>query len=127
MTKHDAKVIAAALWLFAGPVRAEWKNVAGEWEQYKLNESQMQWFKSLKSRNGNVPCCNIADGHPTEIKRLEDGYWIPNPINPSVWMKVPDTALTTPKTNPIGVAVVWYVRNGEPEPQIRCFVPEAEG
>lgn len=105
---------------------ADWKRVAGEWEQYRLNESQMQWFKSVRSKQG-VPCCNIADGHPTEMKRLEDGYWIPNSLQPTgAWLKVPELALTIPPNNPIGVAVVWYVQNGVDSIQIRCFVPENE-
>lgn len=67
-----------------------------------------------------------SGGRSPEMKRLEDGYWIPNPLQPTgAWLKVPDLALTIPPNNPIGVAVVWYVvQNGEPF--IRCFVPEYE-
>lgn len=58
------KVIAAILVLVGTcPGLAAWQNVAGEWEQYRLNDSQMKWFKSVRSKQG-VPCCNQADGHP---------------------------------------------------------------
>lgn len=60
------------VWTVLRPGNAAWQNVAGEWEQYRLNDSQMNWFKSVRSKQG-VPCCNLADGHPTEMKRLEDG------------------------------------------------------
>lgn len=140
---HTWKVMTAALgfiafaaclglliFLIAGPARAAWQNVAGEWEQYRLNESQKQWFKSVKAKNG-VPCCNESDGHPTEMKRAVSSeganeYWIPNPLDTSVWIKVPDAALTIPPNNPIGVATVWYVVQNGIYLHIRCFVPEGE-
>ena len=121
----------AVLWLMGGPAPAAWQNVAGEWEQYRLNDSQMQWFKSVRSKQG-IPCCNISDGHPTEMKRKVSSegvneYWIPNPLQPTgAWLLVPEPALTIPPNNPIGVAVVWYVQNGVDSIQIRCFVPESE-
>lgn len=105
---------------------ADWTNVAGEWDQYRLNETQMNWFKSVRSKQG-ILCCNIADGHPTAMDHRVDGYYIPNPLNPSgEWLKVPPEALTIPATNPVGVATVWYVQNGVESIHIRCFVPEAE-
>lgn len=109
------------------PVFAEWKNVSGEWEQYRLNDSQMKWFKSVKNKQ-NVPCCSIADGHPTEMRRRADGgYQIPDPLHPGgEWLDVPATAMTRPPNNPIGVATVWYGTQGPDNIFIRCFVPESE-
>jgi hypothetical protein len=109
---------------------AAWQNVAGEWEQYRLNDSQMQWFKSVRSKT-NVPCCSIADGHPTEQRRAADGhYQVPDPRaeHAGEWLDVPAEAMTTPANNPVGVATVWYsLNNGFPGAiYIRCFVPEAE-
>jgi hypothetical protein len=108
-------------------VRADWQKVAGEWEQYRLNETQMNWFKSVRSKNG-VPCCDISDGHPTEMKRHEDGIYIPDPMHTGgPWMIVPKEAMTIPGNNPIGVAVVWFVVQNGKTVHIRCFVPESEG
>jgi hypothetical protein len=108
-------------------VRADWTKVAGEWEQYRLNESQMQWFGSVRSKH-RVPCCSIADGHPTQMEHRADGYYIPDPKAPpgSPWLRVPDEAMTTPSNNPIGVATVWWVDHGAEGIYIRCFVPESE-
>lgn len=106
---------------------ADWTKVAGEWEQYRLNESQMQWFGSVRSKH-KVPCCSIADGHPTQMEHRADGYYIPDPkaAPGSPWLRVPDEAMTTPSNNPIGVATVWWVDHGAEGIYIRCFVPESE-
>ena len=110
-------------------VNAKWINVAGEWDAYRLNDSQRAWFKNVRSSSG-VPCCDIADGHPTAMDRREDGYYIPDPRDATKeWLKVPEEALTRQKINPIGVATVWYViysPGTQPEVYIRCFVPENE-
>lgn len=34
------------------------------------------WFKGVKSPN-RMPCCDIADGHPTEYDMRENKYWVP--------------------------------------------------
>ena len=111
------------------PAHAKWDRVAGEWEQYRLNEGQMNWFGSVKSKQG-VACCNIADGHPTEMQRREDGVYIPDPMHTDgPWLLVPKEAMTVQGTNPVGVAVVWYViqiTQDDRNIHIRCFVPEAE-
>ena len=112
------------------PAHAEWKNVAGEWDQYRLNETQRKWFKSVRPKGPGVPCCDIADGHPTMAEHRTDGWYIPNYFHPDWdWVRVPDEAMTTPGTNPIGVATVWFGGGGPQEdgtPFIRCFVPESE-
>jgi hypothetical protein len=107
---------------------AKWENVAGEWEQYRLNESQMKWFGSVHSKN-KVPCCSIADGHPTDSVELSDGFYVPDPLDTtggSPWIKVPPEALTIPPNNPVGTAVVWYTVRAKGEVSIRCFVPESK-
>lgn len=108
---------------------ANWDRVAGEWEQYRLNEGQMNWFRAVRNKQG-VPCCDISDGHPTEMERREDGIYIPDPIHVGgPWLLVPKEAMTTPGGNPVGVATVWYVIQSKQDDQyihIRCFVPEAE-
>jgi hypothetical protein len=108
---------------------ANWDRVAGEWESYRLNEGQMNWFRSVRSKQG-VPCCDISDGHPTMMERREDGIYIPDPLYISgPWLLVPKEAMTVPPNNPIGVATVWYViyidQNGR-QIHIRCFVAESE-
>jgi len=121
------RIILLAL-LLAGPALADWTHVAQEWAPYRLNESQMNWFKSIKAPNG-VPCCDISDGHPTEMQRRLDGIYIPDPIHlgePRQWIKVPDEAVVKGAANPVGVATVWWVPDGPDQIHIRCFVPEAE-
>jgi hypothetical protein len=108
---------------------ANWDRVAGEWESYRLNETQMNWFRSVRSKQG-VPCCDISDGHPTEMQRREDGIYIPDPLHVGgPWLLVPKEAMTTPGGNPVGVATVWYViqiKQDDRYIHIRCFVPESE-
>jgi len=107
-------------------VNAKWINVAGEWDAYRLNDSQRMWFKNVRSQSG-VPCCDVSDGHPTAMDHRVDGYYIPDPRDTTKeWLKVPEEALTRQKINPIGVATVWYVMQGPDTVYIRCFVPENE-
>jgi hypothetical protein len=129
-----ARVVMVAAWFWVGLCigatfsHAAWDRVAQEWEPYRLNESQRQWFKSVRPKRPGPACCDIADGHPTKQDRRADGYYIPNPFHPDWdWVKVPDDAMTTPGSNPIGVATVWFgAQNDDGTPFIRCFVPEAE-
>ncbi len=140
-------VVGLCLTFLASPGLTKWENVAGEWEPYKLTPEQKSWFKSVKAQNG-VPCCNESDGHPTEMEICQDGhaysglkrlvnvcdgqppslaYYVPDPTaSLGPWLRVPDAALTTPRTNPVGVAVVWYVLQGEHSVYIRCFISEPE-
>jgi hypothetical protein len=118
-----------------GSVYAKWEHVAAEWDQYRLDEGQRAWFKSVRNKQ-SVPCCDIADGHPTEMRRVAaegdySEYQIPDPRegHRGEWIGVPKLALTTPGTNPIGVATVWYTLNGGfsgMDVYVRCFVPESE-
>lgn len=127
---YAAVAFVAWLSVICFPAHAKWEQVAGEWEQYRLNESQMNWFGSVRNKQG-VPCCNISDGHPTEMQRREDGIYIPDPLHVGgPWLLVPKEAMTIPPTNPIGVATVWYVIQNKQDDQyihIRCFVAESEG
>lgn len=143
-----AVVVAVGVGVLAGFLvslaQADWRKVAAEWDQYRLNDTQMQWFKSIKAPNG-VPCCDMADGHPTEMQRClnghsqtpgkreicgtEDGIYIPDPIHldePRQWIKVPDWAVVKNAVNPIGVATVWWVLQSGDTVYIRCFVAESE-
>jgi hypothetical protein len=115
------------------PAFADWKNVAGEWDQYRLNDSQRAWFKSVKNKSG-VPCCDIADGHPTEMRRVivREGseasqYQVPDPrsAHKGEWLDVPKLALTRPPSNPVGIATVWY-SSMSGDIFIRCFVPDSD-
>lgn len=110
------------------PSWARWDVVAGEWEPYRLNESQRQWFKSVRPKHAGPACCDIADGHPTQQDRRADGYYIPNPFHTDwAWVRVPDDAFTVPGSNPVGVATVWYgTEQKDGTPYIRCFVPGNE-
>lgn len=111
------------------PSHAAWQNVAGEWDQYRLNDSQRKWFESVRPKRAGPACCDIADGHPTMAEHRADGWWIPNYFHPDWdWVRVPDEAMTTPGTNPVGVATVWVgSQQADGTPFIRCFVPESEG
>lgn len=79
------------------------------------------WFKSVTAPNG-APCCDVADGHRTGYDMREGVYWVPVD---GKWMPVPGAAVIRNAGNPIGDAVVWYVRYGE-KIVIRCFVPASE-
>ena len=113
---------------FIEKAQAAWQNVAQEWAPYRLNEGQRDWFKSIRAPNG-VPCCDISDGHPTEMQHRLDGIYITDPIHlgePRQWIKVPDEAVVKGASNPVGVATVWYVPQGSDTVYIRCFVPESD-
>lgn len=122
-------IVLAALFMHLVTAEAAWDRVAQEWEPYRLNEQQRQWFKSVHPKGPGPSCCDIADGHPTQQDHRADGYYIPNPKHPDHdWVRVPESAMTTPGSNPVGVATVWFGRGEDADgnPYIRCFVPEAE-
>ena len=60
------------------------------------------WFKAVKSPNG-IPCCEIADGDPTDHDMRENQYWAS--IN-GEWMVVPAETVVD-NEDPTGQAVVW--------------------
>ena len=76
------------------------------------------WFKGVVSPNG-VPCCDISDGHRTEYDFRDGSYWVPIE---GKWMRVPAHTIIRDRGNPVGEAVVWYVRHGG-SIIISCFVP----
>jgi hypothetical protein len=96
----------------------------GQYEN--IDPNIRSWFRGVKSHNG-VPCCSMADGHPTDFKVDEGGHYfvpisgIPNGPDP-VWIVVPPEAVITSQGNPNDTAIVWYVRQ-ETGIFIRCFVP----
>src|SRR5258708_15119277 len=77
------------------------------------------WFKSVRSPHG-VPCCDISDGHRTAFEMRPDGYYVPIE---GEWRQVPPEAIVYNAGNPVGEAVVWYVRQSPGALFIRCFVP----
>ena len=76
------------------------------------------WFKSVIAPNG-VPCCDISDGHRTDYDMREGSFWVPIE---GTWMQVPERAVIRDAGNPVGEAVVWYVRH-RGAIVISCFVP----
>jgi hypothetical protein len=88
--------------------------------QYKdVPDNIRSWFKSVRSPHG-VPCCDISDGHRTDYDMRPDGYWVPIE---GKWQQVPPESIVYNAGNPVGEAVVWYVRQGTSTYYIRCFVP----
>jgi hypothetical protein len=85
----------------------------------EVPDSVRSWFKSVRSPHG-VPCCDISDGHRTSYDIRSDGYWVPIE---GEWRPVPPEAIVYNAGNPVGEAVVWYVRQGSNAFYIRCFVP----
>ena len=86
-----------------------------------------QWFQKQRSPQG-VPCCNIADGHPTEDDIRGNFYFVPNPMDENgPWVKVPPEAVIQNSKNPNGSAVVWYVIQNGNTIYVRCFVPGPRG
>ena len=100
-----------------------------EWGSEIMNDpAKLGWFKSVRSPHG-VPCCDISDGHRTTYEQRPDGfYWVPIA---GEWRRVPTESIVFNAGNPIGEAVVWYVKQtgeiveGTPKIiyYIRCFVP----
>lgn len=89
--------------------------------QYPQASPDIQnWIRGLTDQQG-VGCCDTADGFPAEVDwdtaagryRVRiDGAWWP----------VPDHAVVT-QPNRLGYAVVWYWRESDGRPRIRCFLP----
>ena len=77
-----------------------------------------KWFKSVIAPNG-VPCCDVSDGHRTEYDIRENAFWVPIE---GTWMRVPERAVIRDAGNPVGEAIVWYVRH-RGAIVISCFVP----
>ena len=91
--------------------------------QFKdVPEEIRSWFKSVAGPNG-VPCCDVSDGHRTAYEVREGGYWVPVD---GEWVPVPERSVIRNVGNPIGDAVVWYVRRDSGGIYIRCFVPASE-
>jgi hypothetical protein len=82
-------------------------------------DSIRSWFKGVRSPHG-VPCCDIADGHRTSYDIRNDGFWVPIE---GEWRHVPPEAIVYNAGNPVGEAVVWWVRQSGNTVYIRCFVP----
>jgi hypothetical protein len=79
------------------------------------------WFKSVIAPNG-VPCCDESDGHRTTYDMRDGSFWVPIE---GAWTRVPERAIVRNAGNPVGEAVVWYVRH-RGEIIISCFVPASE-
>jgi hypothetical protein len=97
------------------------KSYAFDSEKYmNVDPNVRQWFKNQRSPHG-VPCCDVADGHQTEYDmRPDNHYWVPIE---GEWRQVPSEAVIYNAGNPVGEAIVWYVRQGPDAVYIRCFVP----
>src|SRR5437868_15499920 len=76
------------------------------------------WFRNVLAPNG-LPCCDISDGHRTDYDVRSGAYWVP--ID-GEWVVVPERAVIRGARNPVGQAVVWYVRQ-HGSIVISCFVP----
>jgi hypothetical protein len=76
------------------------------------------WFRNVLAPNG-LPCCDISDGHRTDYDIRNGAYWVP--ID-GEWTIVPERAVIRGARNPVGQAVVWYVRQHD-RIAINCFVP----
>ncbi|WP_420133085.1 hypothetical protein [Rhodopseudomonas sp.] len=76
------------------------------------------WFKRQRSPAG-VPCCDVADGHRTTYDVRGGAYWVPIE---GTWYEVPEKAVIRDSGNPVGEAIVWYVRHNNTI-IISCFVP----
>ena len=96
-------------------------NQDGQYDE--VPEHLRKWFKGVRSPHG-VPCCDIADGHPTDEDIRKDAYYVPDPLNEhGPWLRIPDEAVVHNAGNPVGRAVVWWVRQSGNTVYIRCFVP----
>ena len=111
----------------------------------KLAPEQVAWF----SRPGISGCCKLADGMPTRYERRSEGIFVP-PFTEAVaqaracrdgmpwkepkdthdhWVQIPADRVLMGKSNPIGVAVIWWTEaaydNGQ-QHTVLCFIPEAD-
>jgi hypothetical protein len=89
-------------------------------EKYQgVDPNISKWFQDQHSPTG-VPCCSVADGHRTDYDmRPDNHYWVPIE---GEWQQVPSEAVIYNSGNPVGEAIVWYVKVKSGY-NIRCFVP----
>jgi len=111
------KAVMMVAFLFWQPA----KFLADLWPQ-DMPASTLRWFKAQRSPHG-VPCCDVADGHPTDWVATPEGYYVP--ID-GKWTEVPKEAVIIGAGNPTGRGVVWFVRQGAGSVYIRCFIPGPE-
>lgn len=67
-------------------------------------------------------CCQQSDGHPTEVRRTDEGY---EAFIAGTWWPVPNSAIKHGITSPFGIPVVWYVLTCGSQrdiPCIRCVI-----
>lgn len=77
------------------------------------------WYQSLRTPDGNMGCCSIADCRPTDYRQTRDGYEV---LIDDRWLAVPPEKILERISNPTGRAVVCYT----PALGILCFVRPAE-
>lgn len=123
--RNRARLLAGAI--YAAVAFVAWLSVmwfpahAFDSEKYQNVDPKIRdWFKAQKSPHG-VPCCDTSDGHRTAYDMKPDNhYWVPIE---GEWRQVPTEAVIYNAGNPVGEAIVWYVKNGPDTYYIRCFVP----
>ena len=111
-----ASHLVIGLCLLIGPPAAVKAFDNGQWGD--VPDNVRSWFKGVKSPNG-VPCCDTSDGHRTDYEIRSDGFWVPIA---GEMRHVPPEAVVYNAGNPVGEAIVWWVRQGENVYHIRCFV-----
>ena len=95
----------------------------GQWNN--ISPDIRKWFKSVIAPNG-VPCCDISDGYRVEWGASTEGGTFHYIVKiDGIWMGVPDKAVIRNIHNPVGEAIVWYIKSVD-EYRIRCFVPSNE-
>jgi hypothetical protein len=109
-----AKIVSA----FAVLIVADTASATDQGQFNDVPANVRAWFKSVTSPRG-VPCCDIADGHRTDYDMRSGAYWVPIE---GIWTEVPAEAVIYHAGNPVGEAVVWYVKRRD-NVFIRCFVP----
>lgn len=92
--------------------------VAPAWAQTKPGGSMSDWFRSLRTPEGQS-CCDESDCARTQSRLGPSGYQAQTPAGE--WVDVPNDRILR-RDNPTGVPVMCWL----PHRGVICFVPGVE-
>jgi hypothetical protein len=102
------------------------------------------WFHSLTNENTGMRCCDISDCRPVDEVRIQNGHYSVRVFRSqfvmsdydesawsdrygaaeSIWISIPDDAITYRPDNPVGRSVLCFSAVSE---RVFCFLPREFG
>jgi hypothetical protein len=96
--------------------------LARDYGQYENVPAEVrQWFRELRSPDGSISCCDVADCLRTEAQISEYRWQARAPDG--TWLLVPSGRVIRNRGNPVGEPILCAGRGPDGEWQVFCFVP----